>query len=377
MIALIDLFAGAGGLGLGAIASGGRICLSVEIDSVSCETLRTNTSNRSGVVLEADVRDLDGLQLRKHAGLERTDPLVIIGGAPCQPFSKAAYWTDSGDESRYRRARAKGIKVKRPTRIIKAKPDDRRSLIEDFWRLVHEANADGFVFENVPSILHPRNRKVFDEFRAAFELQGYHTKLVKANAAEFGVPQARRRIFLLGVRDCNEIGEPSPTHCVSNSSSTRLRPAVTAGDAISKFDKDKHFEPEEVVTGRWAEHLREVPPGWNYKHHTSWAGHPNPTFETETKFWSFLLKLSPDLVSWTIAASPGPWVGPFHWNSRRLRTIEMAALQGFPESYKFSGTRRERIRQIGNAVPPPLGKAMVSTVLDAVSRTRKTAKVSA
>ena len=98
-------------------------------------------------------------------------------------------------------------------------------------------------------------------------------------------------------------------------------------------------EPEEVVRGA-GRSTRAVPPGWNYKPHTAWAGHPNPTFVTETRFWNFLLKLSPDLPSWTIPASPGPWTGPFHWESRRLRTPELAALQGFPDGYVFAGSRR-------------------------------------
>jgi DNA (cytosine-5)-methyltransferase 1 len=141
---------------------------------------------------------------------------------------------------------------------------------------------------------------------------------------------------------------------------------VTAGEALEGLDADKYFEPEEVIKGRWADHLRQVPPGWNYKALTAWAGHPNPTFEAETRFWNFLLKLSPDRPSWTIAASPGPWTGPFHWESRRLRSVEMAALQGFPRGYKFAGGRRDKVRQIGNAVPPPMAKVMVQAVARAL-----------
>jgi len=101
----------------------------------------------------------------------------------------------------------------------------------------------------------------------------------------------------------------------------------------------------------------------NYKAHTAWSGHPNPAFVTETRFWNFLLKLSPNLPSWTIAASPGPWTGPFHWESRRLRTPELAALQSFPIGYKFQGSRRERVKQIGNAVPPLLAKKMLEKTI--------------
>jgi DNA (cytosine-5)-methyltransferase 1 len=100
--------------------------------------------------------------------------------------------------------------------------------------------------------------------------------------------------------------------------------------------------------------LYEVPPA---------AGYPNPKFIAQKRFWSFLLKLHPMSPSWTIAAQPGPWVGPFHWSSRRLRVPEIAAIQTFPEDYKFIGSRRSIQKQIGNAVPPLLGKAMVEFLL--------------
>jgi DNA (cytosine-5)-methyltransferase 1 len=132
---------------------------------------------------------------------------------------------------------------------------------------------------------------------------------------------------------------------------------------IAEYGAAIYKEEGETVTGRWAEHLRSVPPGWNYKAHTAWAGHPRPTFVTETRFWNFLLKLNPQETSWTIAANPGPWTGPFHWRSRRLRTPELLAIQSFPSGYIVCGSRRERVRQIGNAVPPELAKQAISSVL--------------
>jgi DNA (cytosine-5)-methyltransferase 1 len=121
-----------------------------------------------------------------------------------------------------------------------------------------------------------------------------------------------------------------------------------------------------VVKGRYEKELRQIPAGHNYKALSAWARHPNPVFEAETRFWSFLLKLSPDLPSWTIQANPGPWVGPFHWSSRRLRTVELAALQTFPAGYVFAGNRRNKVRQIGNAVPPLLAQRMIEPLLSAL-----------
>ncbi|MFJ3380306.1 DNA cytosine methyltransferase [Curtobacterium sp. NPDC090217] len=357
-VPIIDLFAGAGGLGLGAGMAGGDLRLSVDSDSFSCETMRSNASHPGGV-LEADVTTLRGEDLRLIAGVEPDRELVVVGGAPCQPFSKAAYWLDKGNEAAYRRARSRGEVADRLTAPIEARPDSRRTLVSEYMRLVLETGASGFVFENVPSILHPRNRAVFEALEQDAQEAGYHTTRVVATATQYGASQSRQRVFLLGAKS-EAPKAPEPTH------GPGLSPIRTAADAIGRFDGPEFAEEGEVVSGRWAEHLQEIPPGMNYKHHTAWAGHPSPTFETETRYWNFLLKLSPDRPSWTIPASPGPWTGPFHWSGRRLRIRELAALQSFPPDYKFSGPRREQVRQIGNAVPSVMAAAMIAQVLKVV-----------
>lgn len=361
-IPVIDLFAGAGGLSLGAAAAGCDVRLSVDNDKWSCTTLKANPGFVDGDVLLADVTTLSGADLREAAGLAEDDPLLVVGGAPCQPFSKAAYWVDDGSEAAYRRARAAGAAVERPPAPTFVRPDARRTLVEEFWRLVDETNADAFVFENVRSITHPRHKPVLDALLTAVRRAGYETTLVIANAVEFGVPQRRQRVFLLGAR-AGAPEAPIPTHGDPETAEEKgLAPYETAGRALKPFGGKRFFEPEEVVEGRWAEHLRTVPPGGNYKAHTAWGGHPNPTFVTETRYWNFLLKLSPDLPSWTVNASPGPWTGPFHWHTRRLRIPELAALQTFPVGYRFEGPRRERVRQIGNAVPVLLAQRVVEAV---------------
>lgn len=362
-VSTIDLFAGAGGLSIGASLAGARVRLEVDLDGPSCQTLRSNPAFINGKVLQADVSELTGQDLRSEAGLHTKEPLLIIGGAPCQAFSKAAYWLEDGDEARYRRARIRGRLADRPVQAPRA-PDARRDLVGEFWRLVLEARADGFVFENVPSILHPRNRRYLERLRASAEGAGYQCSLVLANGVEHGVPQLRQRVFLLASKRSRPI-PPEPTHTRDATRRPDLRPVMTAGDALRDVTPYAPVEPEEVVRGRWSGHLLSIPPGGNYKFHTAWAGHPDPAFVAETRFWSFLLKLSPDLPAWTIAASPGPWVGPFHWESRRLRTAELAALQTFPPDYEFSGNRRARVRQIGNAVPPVMATRMVGAVLEA------------
>lgn len=368
-VPVIDLFSGAGGLGLGAIKAGGDLRLSVEIDKIACETMRINDEIHTGKVLCEDVCGLSGNQLKELSGIKRGDPFIIVGGPPCQPFSKASYWTDPGDDSRYRRARMDGVELKRPQVITKVKKDERRSLIFEFFRLIKESKPEGILFENVPSILHPRNIGTFTKFRKAIEEIGYNTLLVKVNGQDYGIAQKRQRIILLGLRS-EAPSLPIKTHSDNVFDIHEgLLPYVTTGQALKKYDLKKYFENEEVVTGKWAKHLFEVPPGMNYKALTKWAGHKKPTFVAETRFWNFLLKLNPELPSWTIAANPGPWTGPFHWKNRRLRTAEMAVLQGFPDAYKFAGNRRERVKQIGNALPSHIAAACLRPLISVLNGT--------
>ncbi len=370
---VVDLFAGAGGFGIAAEMAGLQTRLSVEIDPVACRTLKQNASSYHQV-MDSDVTLLSGVDLRRGAGLAKADPLVVVGGAPCQPFSKAAYWVEAGEDAAWRRDRANGVIRPRPAAPEEARSDSRRTLVEHFIRLVQESGADAFVFENVSAIQHPRNRPMLEGLIREAEAAGYMTTLVKALASDFGVAQHRERVFVLGSRYKKPLA-PTPTHDGRGLGATAgLLPATTVKEVCRPYRSSRFFEPEEVVTGRWASHLSEIPPGWNYKFHTAWAGHPSPTFITEQRFWNFLLVLDPDKPSWTIPASPGPWVGPFHWEHRRLRTPELAAIQGFPANYSFAGSKRDRVRQIGNAVPPPLAAPMVKSILDTFSRARGRSK---
>jgi DNA (cytosine-5)-methyltransferase 1 len=227
---VIGLFSGAGGLEIGAERAGAEVRLCVEIDPVACQTLRLNPAWHRGAVLEEDVTKLKGARLRKLAGLSRHEPCLVIGGPPCQPFSKQSYWTDPGDDSRYRRARARGEKAERPAPIKEARPDERRSLVDEFWRLVLETRAQGFLFENVPSITHPRNKAVLHRLIESAESAGYGVVFLRVNAVEYCVPQSRHRVVLLGLRKGTP-RIPETTH--AEVSGHLVKPApVTAGEAL-------------------------------------------------------------------------------------------------------------------------------------------------
>ena len=116
------------------------------------------------------------------------------------------------------------------------------------------------------------------------------------------------------------------------------------------------------MRGRWSHLLPEVPPGDNYLHFTEERGHPEPIFEWRSRYWSFLLKLDPHRPSPTIQARPGPNVGPFHWDNRRLRVPELRRLFTFPDDFVFVGKRASVQAQIGNSVPPLLAEKVARAI---------------
>ena len=142
-------------------------------------------------------------------------------------------------------------------------------------------------------------------------------------------------------------------------------PYLGVGPFIKKFAAEKYSEPEEDASaGTYYHELACVPAGKNYIALAKLENYHGKTFRPGGRFWNFLYKLHPDEPAITIAAQPGPWVGPFHWDSRRLRVPEIAAIQTFPDGYKFAGKRRSIQKQIGNAVPCLLGKKMIAHLIE-------------
>lgn len=349
-IVSISLFSGAGGLDVASELAGAPVVLSTDFDEDCCNTLRLNATHfKSAEVLCGDLHEIESDVFRRRLAEVEYDSFIIIGGAPCQPFSKAGYWV--GDEKH------KGIN------------DPRATLIDEYLRVVRDLQPAGFVFENVEQLLANKNRPIVDEFIKIISDCGYDFKIIKAFALDYGVSQKRKRVFIIGTKGEFKTEAPVKTHCPPEDvEKTGLLPYVNVGSVIGAYEGDEYFEPEEVVEGgTYYDDLCEIPPGWNYKYITEWAGHPNPRFVACKRFWSFLLKLDPEKPSWTIMAQPGPWVGPFHWDNRRLRVPEIAAIQSFPPGYKFAGSRRSIQKQIGNAVPSLMGKAMIEFVKESLS----------
>ena len=342
-VSAISFFSGAGGLDIGAQLSGARIISSLDFDADSIESLKMNRCFSGAKHIHGDINDISGVNYRDVLKRNNPDKLILIGGPPCQPFSKAGYWV---------------------THENRLGSKDPRNMIGQYLRIISELKPNGFLLENVESLLHPKNVDAVSELEEVIDKLGYHFIKYRADATNFGVPQKRKRVFFIASRK-KIMDTPTITHSnYDDFSDPNLLPCERVVDWIAKYDDDAFFEREESTAGKTYElALSEVPPGENYFALTEREGYPQPKFEANKRFWSFLLKLHPLQPSWTISAQPGPWVGPLHWNNRRLRVPEIAAIQTFPEDYKFYGSRRSIQKQIGNAVPPLLGKAMTEFLI--------------
>lgn len=340
--AAISLYTGAGGLDYGFEAAGFRTAVAVEMDGRSVETIRLN---RRWPVIQDDINAVPTRDILAKAKLRAGEADVLIGGPPCQPFSKSGFWA---------------------TGATKRLQDPRASTLENFLRVLDEATPRAFLLENVEGLgfrgkdeglQHVRSR--LDEINAK---QGtkYRAFTAVLNAVDYGVPQLRRRLFVVGARDGAAFSFPEPTHFAADELLGKHNRHLTAWDALrgGRLLKSEHEELR--IRGKWADLLPTIPEGQNYLWHTERGG-GEPLFGWRRRYWSFLLKLAKDAPSWTIQAQPGPATGPFHWDNRRLSVREMAKLQTFPE-VQIAGSYADAQRQLGNAVPSLLAEVLAREI---------------
>ncbi len=336
----LSFFSGAGGLDIGAQLAGVKVLSTLDFYEDSVETIKSNSFFDHSLHLNKDINDVKGIDFSDIIKKNNPSKLILLGGPPCQPFSKAGYWVTNKKRKSY---------------------DDPRNMIEQYFRMISEIKPDGFVLENVESIVHPSNKHAVENIIDHIESLGYKYTILRLNSADYGIPQKRKRVFFLATKKDIK-AELEITHCdiKKTKDNPDLLPYERVIDWIGKFDDPVYIDEKYVNTsGKWGEELTWVPPGKNYIALSEKAGHPKPTFVAGKRYWSSLLKLHPGLPSWTIIASPGHWEGPFHWNNRRLNIREAAALQTFPDDYLFSGSLRSQRMQIGNAVPPLLAKIII------------------
>jgi DNA (cytosine-5)-methyltransferase 1 len=352
------VFTGAGGLDLGCEAAGFMTVAAVESAERARETLLSNQQQYFPLLEPTavfnDILDLEAEDLLARAGLGRGEAALLHGGPPCTPFSKSGYWLA------YKRAGA----------------DPKASLLDNYTDVLSQVQPMAFLMENVYGLAYGnQNRSVFYRFLERVKTAGYAYDHKVLLAADYGVPQLRQRLICVGVREdlvdvppeLWRFNWPAPTHSGRHerrqTGSSLLAPHRTTAQAFEGLSDDMNpSEPEEVVEGTFADDLRAIPPGDNYLFLTAHRGHPSPKFKWRSRYWTFLLKLAHDRPASTIQGQPGPWVGPFHWDNRRLRVAEIKRLMEFPDDFEVRGSRREKQLQLGNAVPPRLGYAVALAI---------------
>ena len=360
----VSLFTGAGGLDLGCETAGFMTRAAVEHNERAQQTLRANRDrffpHLDNEAIFGDVIELNHEQLLEAAGLKTGDAELLHGGPPCTPFSKSGYWLA------YKRAGE----------------DPKASLLDYYVEALRRVRPKAFLMENVFALgYRNHNRPVLERLITGVEDAGYSFDMKAVIAADYAAPQLRQRLLCVGFRDdvldqpatFYKFPWPAPTHSGPHETRTNydrsLRPHVTTREAFEGLtDASNPPESEEIVRGTFVEELRAVPPGDNYLFWTAHRGHPAPRFEWRKRYWTFLLKLHPDRPAPTIQGQPGPWVGPFHWDNRRLRVAELRRLMTFPDSFIICGSRREQQLQLGNAVPPLLAHVVARRIADELAR---------
>lgn len=338
-LSAISLYTGAGGLDFGFEAAGCETVAAVELDHDCCRTISVN---RRWPILEGDIGGIEASDILNAANAKTGEVDLLIGGPPCQPFSKSGYWA-SGDAKRLL--------------------DPRASTIGAFLRVLREVRPRAFLMENVEGLGYRGKREGLDLIsRVIAEINdttrsSYRLSLAVLNAADFGVPQMRRRLFVVASREGKPFHFPTATHVSADDGpGNGERPTyLTAWDAIGDLPGERNENLR--MRGRWADLLPSIPEGCNYLWHTERMD-GLPLFGWRRRYWSFLLKLAKNRPAWTLQALPGPATGPFHWTSRRLSPREMCRLQTFPPEIEIAGCYSSVQRQLGNAVPSLLAEVL-------------------
>lgn len=384
---LIDVFAAPGGLSLGFSMAGFRLIAAIDNDTNGVNTLSHNFSD--AMVFRKDIRELDGEWLLDKVGMSRGDVDVLAGSPPCQGFSTVG------------RVKIASLVKKGVWKLENSNPrliDDPRNLLyEEIVRVVKEVEPNFFVMENVHGMRSYQNGNLINEILNEFRVIGYRTDYRVLNAAEYGVPQQRKRIFFMG----NRLGIPNPfpekTHYVyatpeeCSSDCMLFRNAVTVWEAVGDLPPLKAGEGDEVTD-------YNRPPSSHYQvwsrkrsskvfNHVA-RSHKQRDLDTfnamklgdkwkdlERKYKNLygyrddifrdkFKRLWKDRPSWTVTAHlhKDGYVYIHPTQPRTITVREAARLQSFPDRFRFMGARTHQFKQVGNAVPPLLAKAVADSL---------------
>ena len=359
----IDLFAGAGGLSLGFEQAGFDVAAAVEIDPIHCATHEFNFPQSKAIC--ASVVGLTGATVRNRAGLGAVDIDVVFGGAPCQGFSLIG-----------KRALA----------------DPRNQLVFHYVRLVQELRPKYCVFENVKGLTLGKHAQFLSELIAALQASGYSVvqPYQVLNAADFGVPQDRQRLFLIAAR--SDMALPS----YPRSSALRVSVEDAIGDLPNADDHPALLDTDTVsaswsTLSRYARQLRGLiadnadhswPRIFDRDKLTSSARTEHTELSRQrfaatgpgkTEPVSRFRKLPSQGLCNTLRAGTDSARGaftsprPIHPVHHRVITVrEAARLHSYPDWFRFHVTKWHGFRQIGNSVPPLLGRAVAGQIMSAL-----------
>lgn len=370
----VDLFAGVGGLSLGFEQAGFDVRAAIEIDPVHAAVHKFNFPYC--VVLPCSITELSGKEIREITGIGNRNIDTIVSGAPCQGYSYMG------------------------RRVL---DDPRNFLVKDFVRIVLELEPSYFVFENVKGLTSGKHKLFLHELIEAFSNNGYqvHLPWKVLNAAYYGVPQRRERLFLIGAKQ----GFVLPDYPKSSSQprfARLLDPTLpltpSCWDALRDLPEAEEFDEllysDCVETEKWNDpsiYGREMrcldDSSWHFGYRRNW----NPSVLTSSRrtnhsqisrarfqvteqgkkeHISHFFKLAENGISNTLRAGTDAAHGahtsprPIHYSKPRCITVrEMARLHGFPDWFRFHTTKWHGARQVGNSVPPPLARAIATEIM--------------
>lgn len=334
---IVSIFSGVGGIDAGFEKAGFKTIFATDLWKIACESLKKNYPQAETVC--DNIVNIDFHKVRQKYG-----PIAgLVGGPPCPPFSKSRF---------YRKEKDRGI-------------DDEDGFISvsNYFRAVEELQPAFFLFENVHGFVFKPHQSGLELIETESERLGYKIFHAIMNAADYGVAQIRQRFICVGIKKNRpDFIFPFSTHSNPEKHLAGTEKWVSCGDILSDIDFDLQEDIQMQAGSKHKELLKLVPPGENYLHFTKERGYPEPIFKWRSRYWSFLLKLSPNRPSWTIQASQSNNMGPFHWKNRFLRIQEIKRIQSFTDDYIILGTFKEQWRQIGNAVPPLMAEALAKEI---------------
>jgi DNA (cytosine-5)-methyltransferase 1 len=339
----IDVFSGAGGMSLGAQWAGIDVRVAVEIDPYAAATYSHNHPKTT--VIQKDIRQTKTIEIQRR----KAQPVVVFGGPPCAGFSTSNQKTRSSE-------------------------NNNNWLFKEYLRIIKEVQPDWVVFENVKGILETEKGLFFEKILRGINKLGYTTSHFILNAQDFGVPQSRSRLFIVGSRESIKFDTPKPTSKKPYTVMDALDdlPRLKNGDsydalpyskeAESKYAcglrKNRNLSPNHHVT-RNAEHIikryKHIPQGGN------WEDIPARLM----KNYMDRSRCHTGIYRRLKADEPSVVIGNFRKNmlihptqDRGLSVREAARLQSFPDWFEFKGSIGFQQQQVGNAVPPLLAKAV-------------------